>query len=133
MAAMAEQMADADGLLWPISVAPYEAVQLCLNEEEDGAIAQKLCDELEAAGVSVLYDDRAERAGVKFNDADLIGIPIQIVVGRSAKDGKVEMRVRGRSEKKEVALSHAAAEAAALKDALLAELDGAADAVRPGV
>ncbi len=133
VAAMAEQMADADGLLWPISVAPYEAVLLCLNVEEDGALAQKLCDELEAAGVSVLYDDRPERAGVKFKDADLIGIPIQIVVGRSAKEGKVEMRVRGRSEKKEVALSHAVAEAAALKNALLAELDGAADAVRPGV
>lgn len=133
VAAISEQMADADGLLWPISVAPYEVILLCLNVEEDGAVAEKLYQDLLAQGVEVLYDDRSERAGVKFKDADLIGIPIQIVVGRGAKEGKVEMRVRGRAEKREVALPEAVSEAVALKARLLAELDEAAGTVHAEV
>lgn len=131
VAAMAEQCADADGLLWPASVAPYDVVLLCLNVDEDAAIADGIYEELKKRGLDVLYDDRHERAGVKFKDADLIGVPVQIVVGRGAKDGRIELRVRGRGEKREVPVAEAAAGAQALHEALLKELDAAADAVCP--
>lgn len=128
VAAIAEQLADADGLIWPASVAPYDVALLCLNMEEDGAVAGKLCRDLERHGLSVLYDDREERAGVKFKDADLIGIPVQLVVGRGVREGKVEVRVRGRADKRELALSHAVTGVSDLHRSLLAELEQDAEA-----
>lgn len=131
--AMAEQFSDADGLLWPVSIAPFDVALLCLNMEEDGVLADALYDELRDLGLAVLYDDRAERAGVKFKDADLIGIPLQIVLGRGAKDGKAEFRNRWRAEKRDVALAGVAREAFRAHRELLEELDSAADEVKAPV
>ncbi len=78
-------------------------------------------------------NDRAERAGVKFKDADLIGIPLQIVLGRGAKDGKAEFRNRWRAEKRDVALAGVAREAFRAHRELLEELDSAADEVKAPV
>ncbi len=97
MAAVVERFNDDAGIIWPMAVAPYEAVIILLNhdDEEHRAIAEQLYVELQQDGFEVLLEDRPERAGVKFKDADLIGIPGQIVVGRLAGEGKVEVRRRG--------------------------------------
>ncbi len=97
MAAVAEHFHDDAGMIWPVSVAPYEVVIILLNhdDEEHCAMAEKLYGELQDDGFEVLLEDRPERAGVKFKDADLIGIPGQIVVGRLAAEGRVEVRRRG--------------------------------------
>lgn len=128
--AIAEQFADADGLLWPATVAPFDVTLLCLNVDEDSDAADKLYKQLKELGLSVLYDDRPERAGVKFKDADLIGVPVQLVVGRGAKEGKVEIRQRGKGEKREISLGEAASVAFAMHKDLIDQLTRSADAVR---
>ncbi len=97
MAAIVEHSHDDAGIVWPMSVAPYEVVIILLNhdDEEHRAVAEKLYEELPQEGFEVLLEDRFERAGVKFKDADLMGIPGQVVVGRLAAEGKVEVRRRG--------------------------------------
>ncbi len=127
VAAIAEQNADADGLLWPVTVAPFDAVLICLNVAQDLSVAEELYEALRDAGVSVLLDDRDERAGVKFKDADLIGIPLQIVAGRGARDGWVELRVRGRDVREEVAVSDLVERVLSSRRMLLDELDQAAE------
>jgi len=83
------------------------------NDEETGAVAQKLYDALWTAGVEVLIDDRDERAGVKFNDADLIGIPWRITLGpRGLKAGTVELKARSETEARELPIAAAAEEIA---------------------
>ena len=96
MAAVAEASNDENGLIWPMSIAPYQVHLICANQTDSAqvALADQVYDLLNQAGVEVLYDDRDERAGVKFKDADLIGIPIQIVSGKTASEGKVEIRDR---------------------------------------
>ena len=96
ISAVAEVSNDDNGLIWPAGIAPYQAVLICANvtDETQLALAEKVYADLTAAGVEVLFDDRNERAGVKFKDADLIGIPIQIVAGKLAAEGKVEIRDR---------------------------------------
>ncbi|MCL6518863.1 MAG: proline--tRNA ligase [Armatimonadetes bacterium] len=96
ISAVAEVSNDENGIIWPLSIAPYSVHLICANitEEAQQNLAEKTYDLLCKAGIEVLYDDREERAGVKFKDADLIGIPIQIVVGRTAAEGKVEIRDR---------------------------------------
>jgi prolyl-tRNA synthetase len=91
--AAVEQHHDADGISWPVSIAPFEVIVVIASAQDPQqvALAEQLHDELEAAGVDVLLDDRAERAGVKFKDADLIGIPWRLVVGRGAATGLVEL------------------------------------------
>ncbi len=128
--AMAEQFADVDGLLWPMSVSPFDVTLLCLNVEEDGALADALYDELRDLGLAVLYDDRTERAGVKFKDADLIGIPLQIVLGRGAREGKAEFRNRWAGEKRDIALDEVAREVHSARQQLLDELNSAAAQVK---
>ncbi|MBN1458735.1 MAG: proline--tRNA ligase, partial [Armatimonadetes bacterium] len=110
MAAVAEQFHDDAGIIWPISVAPYEVVIILVNQDDESQrdLAEKLYTEMQEDGFEVLLEDRAERAGVKFKDADLMGIPGQIVVGRLAGEGKVEVRRRG-GEKQTVAAEEAAA------------------------
>ena len=97
LACIAEEHHDEHGLCWPISVAPY-TVQLVLLGSKNGSTesaAQTLYDALSAAGVDVLFDDRQESAGVKFNDADLIGLPLRLTVGeRNLKQGNVELKHR---------------------------------------
>ncbi|MDD2232311.1 MAG: proline--tRNA ligase [Sphaerochaetaceae bacterium] len=93
LACLAEQYNDDKGLILPISVAPYQVHLVSLIK--DAAIAEKIYEELEKAGIEVLFDDRNESAGVKFSDADLIGLPIRLTLGnRSLKEGKVEMKLR---------------------------------------
>jgi len=98
LACIAEEHHDEHGLVWPITVAPYQVHIVLLHGNEEQA--RQLYNELQAAGVEVLYDDRNERAGVKFNDADLIGIPIRLTVSRRAlESGGVEMKLRHSSER----------------------------------
>ncbi|UCF34281.1 MAG: proline--tRNA ligase [Phycisphaerales bacterium] len=97
MAAAIESMHDDKGICWPVSIAPFQVVicALDLREQEVVKVAEKLHDELEAAGVDVLLDDRDARPGFKFNDAELIGVPIRITVGkRGLADGIVEITTR---------------------------------------
>jgi prolyl-tRNA synthetase len=96
MATLAETHRDEKGLVWPESVSPFDVhlVQLDLNDEMD-AIAQKIYDGLRAKGVDVLWDDRKERPGAKFADADLFGVPTHIVIGKVTKEsGQVELKNR---------------------------------------
>lgn len=107
LAAIVEQHHDEHGIMWPLSVAPAHicVVPLTVGDNEVQPMAEKIAKDLAELGFEVVIDDRDERAGVKFNDADLIGWPVQIVVGkRGLKEGKVEMKLRRTGEKKEVAL-----------------------------
>jgi len=91
--AAVEQSYDKDGIIWPVAIAPYQAIVVIPNitDAEQVKIAEQLYRDLNAAGIETLLDDRDERAGVKFKDADLLGIPYRIVTGRSLKEGKVEV------------------------------------------
>lgn len=121
IAAAIEQFHDDKGIMWPVAIAPYEVVVVPVSskDEEQMKIAEGLYTQLKGMGVDVLFDDRNERAGVKFNDADLIGYPVRITVGKkSAADQTVEIKVR-RTGHEEVA---AIAESAARVQAILNEL-----------
>jgi prolyl-tRNA synthetase len=100
--AAVEQNHDSRGICWPLAIAPFAVIVVIasLNEPLQVALAERLYGELQAAGVEVLLDDRDERAGVKFKDADLIGIPFRVVVGRGAASGQVELvsRLDGKPE-----------------------------------
>ncbi|MEC4183635.1 proline--tRNA ligase [Adlercreutzia sp. R21] len=107
LAAIVEQHNDEHGIMWPPSVAPAQVcvVPLTVGDEEVQPMAEKIARDLSDLGFDVVVDDRDERAGVKFNDADLIGWPVQIVVGkRGLKENKVEVKLRRTGEKKEVGL-----------------------------
>ena len=99
-----EQSYDKDGIIWPVAIAPYHAIITIpnINDAEQVEVAEKLYSDLNAAGVETLLDDRSERAGVKFKDADLIGIPYRIVPGRSLKNGKLEVVKRATHESQEI-------------------------------
>ncbi len=120
MATIAETHHDEHGLKWPVSVAPYEAVVTVLKLDEPTlAAAEDLYRCLRARGVDVLLDDRDARAGVKFADAELIGIPYRLTVGpRSLADGEVELTVRANGDGKRVAVEVAVD---AVADAVIAE------------
>ena len=97
LACIAEEYNDESGLKLPVSVAPYQVHLVSLVKETE--VADKLYEDLQKAGIEVLYDDRKETAGVKFADADLIGIPLRITLGnRSLKEGKVEVKIRETGE-----------------------------------
>ena len=98
--AAVEQHHDDSGICWPTAIAPFEAIVVVANIQDDtqAQLGEALYAELQAAGVDVLLDDRKERAGVKFKDADLIGIPWRIVVGRDASEGTVEVVCRSSRE-----------------------------------
>ncbi len=100
MAAVVEQYHDERGITWPAQVAPFQVHLLVLNSKKDEQreLGDKLYEELSNAGFEVLYDDRHERAGVKFADSDLIGIPHRITVGKLASEGIVECKVRATGE-----------------------------------
>lgn len=101
-----EQSYDKDGIIWPVAIAPYHAIVTIPNikDAQQIEIAEKLYTELNQAGVETLLDDRNERAGVKFKDADLIGIPFRIVTGRAIANGKVEVVKRATRESQEIAI-----------------------------
>src|SRR5262252_5857303 len=100
MAAAIELHHDDNGIVWPMSIAPFQATLLSLGTSPElrGA-ADALANALAAEGIEVLYDDRDERAGVKLKDADLMGIPIRIALGEKAfAQGKAEWKLRGSKE-----------------------------------
>jgi prolyl-tRNA synthetase len=115
--AAVEQHHDAHGICWPTAIAPYEVIVVIANvaETQQSALGEQLYTELQAAGVDALLDDRSERAGVKFKDADLLGIPWRVVVGRGAATGMVELVERATGEKRELLATE-------LQDALLERL-----------
>ena len=108
IAAIIEQNNDENGIIWPKEVAPYLVHLVCLDMKKDvqKETAEKIYNKLLEEKVEVLYDDRIERPGVKFNDADLIGLPIQIIVGRKADEGIVEIKVRKTGEREEVLIEN---------------------------
>ncbi len=96
MAAVVEQHHDENGIIWPMSVAPYHIIVELLNikDEVQVSLAEELYERLQVAGAEVILDDRDERPGVKFKDADLIGIPLRITVGKKAAERQVEFKLR---------------------------------------
>ncbi len=127
LATVAETRNDAYGLVWPVSIAPFQVhlVVLPRKAPEAVAAADRLYAELWAAGIEVLYDDREDPSpGVKFNDADLIGLPLRITVGaRSLEQGGVELKRRDSTEKRIVALADVLAAVQAETGALQAVID----------
>ncbi|MEI2577958.1 proline--tRNA ligase [Scytonema sp. PRP1] len=105
--AAVEQSYDKDGIIWPVAIAPYHAIVTIpnINDTQQVEIAEKLYAQLNQAGIETLLDDRNERAGVKFKDADLIGIPYRIVTGRAIANGKVEVVERKSRNSQEIAIA----------------------------
>jgi prolyl-tRNA synthetase len=104
--AAVEQSYDQDGIIWPVAIAPYHAI-ICvpnISDAQQMEVAQRLYTELNQMGVETILDDRDERAGVKFKDADLIGIPFRIVTGRSLRDGKVEVVHRATKQSQDISV-----------------------------
>ena len=104
LSAIAEQYADENGLVWPMGIAPFDIhiVPINMKKDEQRKLAQEVETQLQQAGYQVLLDDRIERAGVKFADSDLIGIPLRITIGKKAADGIVEIKIRKTGETVEV-------------------------------
>ena len=120
IASLIEHHNDENGIQWPITVAPYQVALISLANEkspEVAAAADDLYKQLTDAGIEVLYDDRDERAGVKFNDADLMGMPVRLTVGgRGLKNGIVEMKLRRNGEGHDLALDSLMQEVQAIID-----------------
>lgn len=132
IAAAVEQHHDDNGILWPISIAPYQVhlVQLGMEPEVVEEVA-RLERELEALGIEVLVDDREERPGVKFKDADLVGIPLRAAVGaRGLKNGQIELKLRTETDPKQVELLPQADAARLIAERVRSEL--AKTAVKAG-
>ena len=105
MAAVAETHHDENGLVWPMAIAPYEVVLTVVkvDHEESMAVAEQLYDDLQSAGVDVLLDDRDGRAGVKFADAELVGIPLRVTIGpRGIENGQLELTSRADGEQVDI-------------------------------
>lgn len=109
LAAVIEQHHDEDGIIWPVSVAPYHVIVTLVKpkDETQAKLAEDIYQRLLTAGVEVVIDDRDERPGVKFKDADLLGFPIRITVGKRAGEGIVEYKLRRDSEKTEISVEEA--------------------------
>jgi prolyl-tRNA synthetase len=140
VAGAVEALHDANGIIWPLALAPYQVLLIPLQVQNKAVVEHALALEksLTASGIEVLTDDRDQRPGVKFKDADLIGIPLRVVVGeRGLKDGTVELKWRGQAEAKQVPAASAAeaiageiAEARRRHDAYCLERSQARAAVR---
>lgn len=116
LAAAIEQFHDDNGIIWPRAIAPFEAVVVPINAKDEAlmATATKVYEDLKAAGVDALLDDRKERAGVKFKDADLIGYPIRITISKmTLETGEAEVKIRKTGDVLQVPLAEAAVEVAA--------------------
>lgn len=109
LAAVIEQHHDEDGIIWPVSVTPYHAIVTLVKpkDETQSKLAEDIYQRLLTAGVEAVIDDRDERPGVKFKDADLLGFPIRITVGKRAGEGIVEYKLRRDSEKTEISVEEA--------------------------
>ncbi|WP_297473158.1 proline--tRNA ligase [Persephonella sp.] len=108
MAAAVEQNHDKNGIIWPESIAPFKLHILALNIKDNQIknVAEEIYNKAKEKGIEVLYDDRDISPGAKFKDADLIGIPYRIVVGKKIKEGKIELQKRSAGEKEEVSLEN---------------------------
>ena len=104
IAAIIEQNHDEKGIVWPMNVAPYKVGIVLINpkDEEQSKTANEIYNKLQELGIDILLDDRKERPGVKFNDMDLIGLPIRITVGKKASEGIVEIKKRTEEETREL-------------------------------
>lgn len=109
LAAIVEQNHDDNGIVWPMSIAPYHVIITLVKpeDEEQARVAEEIYSALQRARVEVLLDDRKERPGVKFKDADLLGIPVRITVGKLASEGKVEYKLRRDTDKEEIGVEEA--------------------------
>ena len=125
-ASVCEARHDDNGPIWPISIAPWQVHLCCMraDQEECKQAADDLYAKLQNAGVEVIYDDREVRAGAMFADADLLGVPIRVIVGpKNLKNNQVELVTRDKSISKLVDLDTAISEIQAVKDALFAEIN----------
>ncbi len=126
LACIAEEHHDEQGLVWPLSVAPFQ-VHIVSLAKDGGTVAEasaELYRQFAEAGIEAILDDRPENAGVKFNDADLIGVPVRLTVGqRSLKQGRVEMKLRRGEDRVEVALEEVVSRVRSELDDLQGELD----------
>ncbi len=121
LACAAEEHHDDKGLIWPITITPYEVHLLSLRGGEKEAA--QLYDDLQLAGLDVLFDDRDESPGVKFNDADLIGLPIRLTVSaRSLKEGGVELKLRHQADRRIVKLADTVSEAVKIVGEMLPDI-----------
>ena len=104
VSAIVEQNHDEQGIIWPLAVAPYHVIVtiVSMKNKEQVELGEKIYEELKSQGLDVLLDDRNERPGVKFKDAELIGIPIRVTIGRKADENIVEYVIRGKGEKFEI-------------------------------
>jgi prolyl-tRNA synthetase len=111
MVSAVELFNDAAGIVWHPAIAPFEVIITPVNVKDADLVsaAEKLYTELQTAGMDVLLDDRDERAGVKFNDADLIGVPFRVTVGKKVKEGKIELMIRATRTAEDVALDEVVA------------------------
>ncbi len=118
-AAAVEQNHDADGIVWPVAIAPFQVHLICvkLSAQEQRSVAEDLYEQLQQAGLEVVYDDRDVSAGIKFKDADLLGCPVQLVVGRGATQGVVELKQRATGGRDEVPIAEVLPRVATLLDA----------------
>ena len=105
MAAAIEQNNDENGIIWPTAIAPFivDVIATNMKDEDQVKLAEELLEALEANGIETIYDDRNERAGFKFKDADLIGFPFKVVCGKKSSEGIVELKIRRTGETLEVA------------------------------
>lgn len=104
VSAIAEQFNDDKGLIWPVNIAPYQVhlIPVNMKDEAQKQLGEDLYEQLSRAGYDVLIDDRPERAGVKFADSDLIGLPVRVTVGKKASEGIVEVKLRKNGESFEI-------------------------------
>ena len=124
MASAVELGHDEHGIIWPVTIAPFAVLICSVNPEEESVatVSRRLYQELTERSLEVLWDDRPLRAGVKFKDADLIGIPVRVTVGkRSLAQGNVEVKLRREREGRDVAVEEASQEVQALVESLLSE------------
>ena len=109
VAAAIEQNNDERGIIWPSAISPFEILIIVLNDKDDSNVmdqAMKIYQELRSDGIEVVIDDRDERAGVKFADADLLGVPTQVIVGkRGLEQNKIEIATRSTGEKRKVEIN----------------------------
>ena len=116
---------DENGIIWPISIAPFEVLITSVNQDDEkvAQAAEDIYQQLLSAGIDVLLDDRPLRGGVKFKDADLIGIPVRVTVGRkSVAEGNVEIKLRSQAQSRKISLTKAADEAVDLVESLKEQL-----------
>ncbi len=125
MACAIETAFDKDGIIWPISIAPFEVLITSVNHDDADVrqAAVSIYEQLKQQKIDVLLDDRAARGGVKFKDADLVGIPVRITVGkRGLAEGNVEIKLRRDADKQLVPLENAATRTVQLVEQLYQEI-----------